>query len=125
MTTHTLPLERSTLHGHFSRDLPPVLTIDSGDTVIFRTMDAGWNTTDSKIGITPYEPRDPEKDSGHALCGPVFVRGAAAAQCEIVASGKLVTGQLGLVIGGRRRQMEQTRWRGCPPRILPLGIGCR
>jgi acetamidase/formamidase len=27
---HELPLERRTLHGHFSRDLEPVLTIDPG-----------------------------------------------------------------------------------------------
>ncbi len=43
MATHTLPLERATLHGHFSRDLLPVLTIESGDTVLFQTLDAGWN----------------------------------------------------------------------------------
>ena len=33
---HELPLERATLHGHFSRDLPPVLTIEPGDSVRFR-----------------------------------------------------------------------------------------
>ena len=33
---HELPLERRTLHGHFSRDLEPVLSIDPGDTVRFR-----------------------------------------------------------------------------------------
>ena len=32
---HELPLERASLHGHFSRDLPPVLTIDPGDSVRF------------------------------------------------------------------------------------------
>ena len=30
---HELPLERRTLHGHFSRDLDPVLTIDPGDRI--------------------------------------------------------------------------------------------
>ena len=39
---HEIPLERRTLHGHFSRDLRPVLTIDSGDTIAFSTLDAGW-----------------------------------------------------------------------------------
>ena len=43
MATYHIEPERATLHGHFSRDLPPVLTIDSGDTVVFRTLDAGWN----------------------------------------------------------------------------------
>jgi len=39
---HELPLERRTLHGHFSRDLEPVLEIDPGDSVAFSTIDAGW-----------------------------------------------------------------------------------
>ena len=39
---HEIPLERRTLHGHFSRDLEPVLTIDSGDTIAFACPNAGW-----------------------------------------------------------------------------------
>lgn len=80
MVIHTIEPERRTLHGHFSRDLPPVLTIDAGDTVRFRTLDAGW-------GLEPrdpaggawrrFEPLDSERDNGHALCGPVAIRGAA------------------------------------------------
>ena len=33
---HELPLERRTIHGHFSRELEPVLTVDPGDSVVFR-----------------------------------------------------------------------------------------
>jgi acetamidase/formamidase len=72
VTTHVLPLERRTLHGYFSRALAPVLTIDSGDTVQFTTLDAGWHVAPGK----KYEPRDAELDRGHALCGPVAIRGA-------------------------------------------------
>lgn len=42
MALYTIEPERKTLHGHFSRELPPVLTIDSGDTVLFRTLDPAW-----------------------------------------------------------------------------------
>ena len=42
---HELPLEASVLHGHFSRDLEPVLTVDPGDSVRFSTPDAGWHLT--------------------------------------------------------------------------------
>ncbi len=42
MTLHTIKPERRTLHGHFSKDLPPALTIEPGDTVRFQTLDAGW-----------------------------------------------------------------------------------
>jgi acetamidase/formamidase len=73
--------ERAALHGHFSRDLPPCLTVQTGDTVRFRTLEAGWSlaprrTKERDEKRTFFEPRDPEADSGHALCGPVFVQGA-------------------------------------------------
>ena len=33
MTTHTLPMTRENLHGHFDNALPPALRIKPGDTV--------------------------------------------------------------------------------------------
>lgn len=78
MTIHTMEPERRTLHGHFSRDLPPALTIDSGDTVRFRTLEAGWGIEPPSAPGAPskkFTPRIKDKDNGHALCGPVEVRG--------------------------------------------------
>ncbi len=79
MATYSIEPERTTLHGTFSREYPPVLTIESGDSVSFRTLEAGWaleppNTTGRARRI--FEPRDPERDRGHALCGPVAIAGA-------------------------------------------------
>jgi acetamidase/formamidase len=73
---HEIPLERRTLHGHFSRDLPPILTIESGDTVAFACLDAGWHVTPED----KFEPRAAELDDGHALIGPIEIRGAQAGQ---------------------------------------------
>ena len=78
---HTIEPTRETLHGHFSRDLSPVLTIEPGDTVRFRTLDAGWNleprySTRYEDHPRKFEPRDPVLDDGHALCGPIAIRGA-------------------------------------------------
>ena len=70
MAFHRIEPDRRTLHGQFSRDLPPALTIDSGDTVQFRTLDAGWGLEPPHTDGTPrrkFEPRDPERDRGHAL----------------------------------------------------------
>lgn len=78
MTHHALELNRTTLHGHFSRDLPPVLTINSGDTVQYRLLDAGWGLEAPRLDGTErrkFEPRT-KLDDGHALCGPVAIRGA-------------------------------------------------
>jgi acetamidase/formamidase len=68
MTTHELLPARSTLHGHFSAELAPALTIDPGDTVRARTLRADWDGA----GLELQDPLD----TGHALLGPVFVRGA-------------------------------------------------
>jgi acetamidase/formamidase len=79
MATYTIEPERRTLHGKFSREFPPTLTIDSGDTVRFRTLDAGWGLEpriSREIPNKKFEPRDEERDSGHALCGPIAIRNA-------------------------------------------------
>jgi acetamidase/formamidase len=72
---HELPLEEGTLHGYFSSALAPVVTIDAGDSVRFRTPNAGWRWEAPDVSI--FE-RDQDLHSGHALAGPIEVRGAAA-----------------------------------------------
>ncbi len=91
MATYTIEPERATLHGHFSRDLAPILTIDSGDTVVFRTLDAGWSTEKGQ----KFAPRDAARDSGHALCGPVAVRGAQPGMTLAVEIKSIVPGTWG------------------------------
>jgi acetamidase/formamidase len=79
MAHHVIEPERPFLHGSFSRDYAPCLTIDPGDTVQYRTLDAGWNIRPAMSDDdTPlkFEPRDPERDSGHSMCGPIAIRGA-------------------------------------------------
>jgi acetamidase/formamidase len=81
MAFYEISPERATLHGHFSRDLPPCLKINSGDTVRFRTLEAGWSLAPRRSEERDeerafFEPRDQEIDSGHALCGPVFIQDA-------------------------------------------------
>ncbi len=78
-TIHTLGPDRRTLHGHFSRDLTPVLSIDPGDRVHLSTLDAGWGLEPPSSASAPrrlFSPRDRVLDGGHALCGPIEVRGA-------------------------------------------------
>jgi acetamidase/formamidase len=65
---HELALERRNLHGHFSRDLEPVLSVDPGDSVRISVPNAGWRVDESR---EPLEPLDPELDAGHPLAGPV------------------------------------------------------
>jgi len=70
MTTHYMSPTRATLHGHFSAALAPALEVDPGDTIRARTLSAYWDDA----GFERQHPLD----EGHALLGPVFVRGAKA-----------------------------------------------
>ena len=103
MTTYTIEPERAALHGKFSRELPPVLTIDPGDTVIFRTLDSGWGLEGHHLDGTPrrrFEPRDPEYDDGHALCGPIAVRGAEPGLTLVVRIDAIRPGAWGATYAG-------------------------
>lgn len=88
---HELLLERRTLHGHFSRELQPVLSVDPGDSVRFATPNAGWWVDRG----TQFEPRSSPEDDGHALAGPIEVRGARAGQTLSVRIDEVVPGTWG------------------------------
>ena len=101
MATYHIKPERRTLHGHFSRDLPPVLTIMPGDTVQYRTLDAGWGLeVYTGVDRQTFEPRDKELDKGHALCGPIFIEGAQPGMTLEVRINEIVPGPFGWTIAG-------------------------
>ena len=77
---HEIPLERRTLHGHFSRELEPILSIEPGESIAFACPNAGWELDPGER----FEPHDEELDAGHALIGPVEVRGAKAGGTLVV-----------------------------------------
>jgi acetamidase/formamidase len=96
---HDIPLERRTLHGHFSRDLEPILTVDAGDSIAFSCLNAGWRGDDWE----PFAERRPdgdELDAGHALIGPVEVRGARAGQTLEVRIEEVRIGSWGVTDAG-------------------------
>jgi acetamidase/formamidase len=74
---HEIPLERRTLHGHFSRDLAPILTVESGDSVGLACLNSGWRTAEHEV----FPERDEELDAGHALIGPVELAVRAPGRC--------------------------------------------
>ncbi|MBM0274932.1 hypothetical protein [Micromonospora tarensis] len=54
---HSLTPGEESLHGHFSPDFPPVLTIDPGDTVTYRTLDCWWSAGPYTGGPNRDRPR--------------------------------------------------------------------
>ena len=103
MATYEIRATRENLHGTFSREIPPIMEIEPGDTVIFETLDAGW-------GLEPmredggerrcFEPRDEVRDAGHALCGPIAVRGAKPGDTLAIRVDELRTGTFGFNAAG-------------------------
>lgn len=102
-TLHELPLERRTLHGHFSRDLEPVAEVFSGDVIRFATLDAGWGLEPPSPDGTErrrFEPLDPELDAGHPLIGPVAVRNARPGMTLEVRIETVRVGSYGFTVAG-------------------------
>src|SRR6266487_4225651 len=70
MAIYHIEPSRDTLHGTFSRKYPPILTIDSGDTVLFRTLNSGWVLEPPSFQhgkVKEFEPRIKGRDDGHTL----------------------------------------------------------
>ena len=114
MATFSIEPSQETVHGNFSREHAPILTIDSGDTVVFRTLDAGWQT---KHRTTPdeeplrlqLEDGDKRKDNGHCLCGPVAIRGAKPGMTLEIRIDEIVTGSWGWTGSGGWPHRVHTR----------------
>ena len=87
MTVHDLRPEPGLTTDVFDRDAPPALTVDPGDTVVVRTLDASGYLQRQR---TPGERRPTMFDErrGHCLAGPIEVRGAEPGDCSPSASSR-------------------------------------
>jgi acetamidase/formamidase len=103
MALHTIEPDQNTVHGLFSSEFAPVLEINSGDTVRYRTLDSGWNLEQpGNSGEPPRRlvPRFEGLDQGHALCGPVAIRGAEPGMTLEVHMDVIQPGTWGRTFGG-------------------------
>ena len=100
--SYSIEPDDRTLHGWFSLEYPPVLSIDPGDTVRFRTLESGWAPGPFTGGSYRDRPRVPQYRSGagHALVGPVAVRGARAGTVLEVRIDAVVPGSWGNCLAG-------------------------
>ncbi len=110
MAVHTIEPNEHTLHGVFSREFPPVLSVEPGDTVRFRTLDAGWGLEPpTEVGVPrrKFEMEGERRGNGHALCGPVEVRGATPGSVLEVRIGELRPAGWGWTYaGGPHRELN-------------------
>lgn len=109
MTIHTITPNVATLHGCFARDLTPIMIIDPGDTVHYETLDSSWitqfdphldlyNPPEKRADLGKYfHPRESPRDDGHALVGPIAIRGARPGKMLSIHINRVVPGDWGWV----------------------------
>ena len=113
MALHEIDADDRTLHGFFNPGRSPVLTIDPGDTVRFSTLDSSWSAGQYRHDVAfPARPRVPQyhPSFGHALVGPVYVRGASAGGTLAVRVDAVVPGGWGYCVGGGWPSAFNTRY---------------
>ena len=83
------PTPENMVYGFFDATLPPVLEVDSGDTVTLTSWPAGGldslppdRSRVSELHLAAYEQSP--GDGPHFVTGPVYVRGAEQGDARVV-----------------------------------------
>jgi acetamidase/formamidase len=113
MVRHRLDADGRTLHGTFSPDRAPVLTVDPGDSVVFTTLDSGWSIGPWRGDAHEGWERHPawSQGDGHALTGPVAVRGVEPGDTLEVRVVDVRPGAYGTTFAGGRPTPYNERYR--------------
>jgi acetamidase/formamidase len=102
MAVYKINPDTKTLKGSFSSDFEPILTIHSGDSVQYRTLDAGWGYIQKKgEQRMKFELRNKETDGGHALCGPIYINGAQPGMTLEIRINDIVPSSYGFTSAGQ------------------------
>ena len=120
-----------TIHGYFSSALAPALIIQSGDSVEFQTVDAGWGAIEQEADFTEpksFTPRDVKRDNAHGLTGPVAISGAEPGMALEIRLLRLRTGRWGWSAGPKAPAQIDSRLGlgagpGGPPAVITVPTG--
>ncbi|HEX5167077.1 MAG TPA: acetamidase/formamidase family protein [Thermomicrobiales bacterium] len=125
--THRVSSEH--IHTYWSNAVPPVITVQPGDTVVFETLEASYGHVCRNVrelaqpGLDPelieiiaaaayparsHPERDPSITGGHALTGPVAIEGAEPGDTLVVEIIDIAPAQWG--------------YNACSPRAERLGL---
>jgi acetamidase/formamidase len=102
MTRHRLDPSPSTTVDVFSRDLPPVLTVDPGDAIMLRSLNASGHLQPQTFAGEKVPAMGSKRRSGHCLTGPIAVRGAVPGQVLAVRFISLRPDTWGYTVAARR-----------------------
>jgi acetamidase/formamidase len=106
VASHAIEPEPGFVHFDFSRDREPVLWVESGETVVVRTLDAAGFL--EPTGGPERPPRVNPDANGHALCGPIGVRGARPGQTLEVELREIRCGTWGFTGAGGQGSLNES-----------------
>ena len=101
MSTHRLDPTPATTRDVFSRDHPPAMTIDPGDTIVVRSLDASGHLARQTFP-GEQQPKMISPSRGHCLTGPIEVRGAQPGDMLALRLISLRTAEWGWTVAGAR-----------------------
>ncbi|MEH6954373.1 acetamidase/formamidase family protein [Neobacillus drentensis] len=105
---HRVDAKDENLHASFSKNYQPILMIESGDSVQFKTPDIDWGYIPKDGQPTRFESREKEDFWGHPMIGPIAIRGAKPGMTLEVRINDIVPGWYGVNwAGGHTNWLNQ------------------
>ncbi|WP_405156378.1 acetamidase/formamidase family protein [Paenibacillus sp. FSL K6-0108] len=99
MVVHKIVLSQESIIGSFTKEVTPILSVSSGDSIRFETLDAGWGTGRSNSERRKPFSRKEKIDGGHALVGPIYIEGAKKGMTLEIEFNDIIPGQYGFTSG--------------------------
>lgn len=120
VAVHYLESSVDTAKQEFSAQVPPILTIDPGDTVVVHTLDArGYLEPPSSTYHSAPQLFNPRR--GHCVIGPIAVRGAKPGTALAVRFDSFVPDAFGWTLAGSR-DTELNRRLGVLDEVSPTWL---
>lgn len=104
---HKIQLKSENLHGSFSNEYKPILTVNSGDSIRMQTPDIEWGYSESNsVERQFFSSAVKEETPLHPMIGPIEVNGAKAGMVLEVKLNDVVPGWYGTNWAGGRKSWQ-------------------
>lgn len=104
---HKIDLKSENLHGSFSNEYKPIITVNSGDSIRMQTPDIEWGYSASKeIEREFFQSAVKEETPLHPMVGPIEVKGAKPGMVLEVKLNDVVPGWYGTNWAGGKKSWQ-------------------